>query len=131
MRKKVFLYPLQIIDMFEAVLSHSTLKNPLRCAVQLMIGFFAGVRVDEMRLLRIEHFEIGKNTGLLLQDDDGYGKLHILAEISKGGYSPSPAYGTLIVPRLRVLINTYLSTIYESYPDRCINVCHSCCRFDV
>lgn len=117
------------------------LRSPIKYATQMLIGFLAGVRPVEMHQMLIEkHLDIEKNPenpnyGYLKKykfvsvgtesifketnrdDLEGWGRLFISEEISKGGYSPSPSYGTLLVPRLVDQINDYLKWLYAKNPE--------------
>ncbi|MGR3765256.1 DNA-directed RNA polymerase subunit alpha C-terminal domain-containing protein [Rossellomorea sp. NS-SX7] len=92
------------------------LTDPLKYVTQLMIGFLAGLRADELKLIQLKDFWFDKKTGFLLSDNNGFGRLHLPEEKSKGGYGPSPVWGTYLVPRLVELINKFLRETYKKYP---------------
>lgn len=82
----------------------------LKYAVYVGLAGFCALRRIEVMQLQVEDFDL--DVDLKLADvGGGYGRLKLPAYKSKGMYSPShPKFGTLIVPRLRMLINTYLES---------------------
>lgn len=140
-RRKVFATRKQLVDLFVKVasLSSTTLVNMQR-ACQILMGFLTGIRPIELLDLEIDkhldvendpnHHEFGylrkykiqisgdeaKYARTTLDDPQGWGRMWITNEIAKGGYSPSPDYGTLIVPRLIDFLNLYLRKLYEKGP---------------
>ena len=111
---KIFMSRKQVLMVYVSIIELG-LPMSLRYAVQFMISCFLGVRPDELRFLRINHFELDSQR-YIASDSTGYGLLRIPKNISKGAYSPSHAYGTLVVPNLVVLLNTYLKQLYEKSP---------------
>ncbi|NRD80142.1 hypothetical protein HPT25_22655 [Bacillus sp. BRMEA1] len=124
MRKKAFFLRYEIIRVFEAIKATGKRRYPVkmwrRNAVMWMVGCFAGIRPEEIRELRLEHFLLDEKTGLLKTvNERGYGLLFIPELVSKGAYSPSHEYGTLIVPLLVELINEYLEKVlYTTQKER-------------
>ncbi|MEK3983486.1 hypothetical protein MHB77_08825 [Paenibacillus sp. FSL K6-3166] len=140
-RRKVFATRKQLVDVFVKVsnLSATPLVN-LQRACQILMGFLTGIRPIELVDIEIDkhldvesdpnHVDFGylrkykikvsgddaKYVRTTLDDPQGWGRMWITNEIAKGGYSPSPDYGTLIVPRLIDFINLYLRKLYEKAP---------------
>lgn len=137
---KVFARRDQVVKMFQGVITNrpGTLQDQTKYAAQLLIGFMAGIRPVEMWQMKInEHLDIEKEPthpefGLMkkykiklnkdgeayfertsVNDLEGWGRIFISEEISKGNYSPSPHYGTLAVPILVEVINNYLRMLYK------------------
>lgn len=117
--QKLFLDRLTIIKLYHLIKDTqvSGVRNSEKWCLMLMLGFFTGLRTDEVRLLEIKDFNISKKTGLLKKDKNGYGRLFLPDYKTKGGYSPSPRWGTYIVPELVKLINKYLTNLYARFPD--------------
>ncbi|WP_433743288.1 hypothetical protein [Falsibacillus pallidus] len=130
----VFLTHEEILKAKEIV-RNADWHDPMKKTLIFMFGALVGIRPDEFAHLKIQDFDLDKNTHLLkryrfdeeindlveLSEDDphylsGYGRLWI--EYNKGGYSMSHSeLGTLIVPRLVTLINLYLKSIlYKNNP---------------
>lgn len=144
-RKKIFARRDQVVKAFKSIYTNEpgSLRYPRKYATQIMLGFLAGIRPVEMWMLKIdEHLDVEKNTekenyGLLkkyrielnlegeaefietsLHDPEGWGRIFISEEISKGTYSPSPEYGTLLVPRIVDIVNDYLKELYKMTPGK-------------
>lgn len=105
-REKVYLKRSQIITIFDRLRKNS--KFGKRYALMWMIGFFLGIRPQELNILRIEYFELDKNGFLRADPNSGYGTLLLPEEGTKGKYSPSHPEGMPVVPLLVKLINEYL-----------------------
>jgi hypothetical protein len=144
--KKVFATRIQLAEIFQKIwlnkLSHQ-LRSSVKCSVMILIGFLAGVRPVELWKLEIDkHLDIEKDPshpefGLLkkyhikrqhgmhadfyrtsIDDPNGWSRLWVSEDISKGTYSPSPEYGTLLVPKLVDAINHYLKWVYKKSPSQ-------------
>lgn len=117
------------------IIRQHSFNEPLKRLLIFMFGCLVGIRPEEFAHLKIENFILDSNTNLLKRfkfDEEkedfvelppghpdylkGYGRLWI--DYNKGGYSKSHKdYGTLIVPRLTTLINSYLeSVLYVKHP---------------
>ncbi|ETI67858.1 hypothetical protein [Neobacillus vireti] len=111
-RGKAFLVRKEILQVYFAIRATGKRRHPSkmyqRNALMWMIGSFCAIRPMEIDGLRIEHFELDENGFVKKINSDGYGILRVPAEISKGTYSRSHDYGTLVVPNLVNLINDYL-----------------------
>jgi integrase len=109
----IFLKRDQIIRLYRTVRFKGVLnglRDPIKYATMLMMGFLTGVRPGEMIKLQLKDFWIDQSTFLLKTDEDGYGILNIPSDKSKGGYSPShPVLKTLLPPRLVELLNAYIN----------------------
>ncbi|MBT2636434.1 hypothetical protein [Bacillus sp. ISL-39] len=142
--RKVFATRSQLVQTFLSTLTNKMshrMRYPIKNAVMILIGFLAGVRPVELWKLEIDkHLDIEKDPshpdfGLLkkyrierisglnadfvrtsIDDPEGWSRLWISEGISKGTYSPSPEYGTLLVPRLVNRINEYLIWLYNLSP---------------
>lgn len=137
---KVFARRDQVVKMFQDIITNrpGDLKEPIKYAAQILIGFMAGIRPIEINQMKInEHLDTEKDPnhpdfGFMkkykiklnkdgeayfertdLTDLEGWGRIFISEEISKGNYSPSPIYGTLAVPILVEVINSYLKSLYK------------------
>lgn len=111
-REKVFLERRQVIEIYQEIMRGGkkvpAMLNYRRNATIWMVACFTGLRPEEMKELRIEHFALDED-GYLQKNKSRYGLLKFPREFSKGGYSPShPQLGTLVVPQLVDLINNYL-----------------------
>ncbi len=116
---KLFLDRSSIIKLYHLIKNTKVpyVRDTEKWCTMLMLGFFTGLRTDEVRLVEISDFRISNKTGLLKKDKNGYGRLFLPDYKSKGGYAPSPSWGTYIVPELVKLINKYLSSLYAKFPN--------------
>ncbi|MBP2241725.1 hypothetical protein J2Z40_002297 [Cytobacillus eiseniae] len=129
-----------IVECFKTLLRNEVgainggLRFPIKSAAVMLTGFLTGIRPLEMIEIDIDkHLDIEKDPnhpdfGFLkkylfsetendfvrtnINDPEGWSRLWIDEEISKGTYSPSPEYGTIIVPRLADFLNYYLRWLY-------------------
>lgn len=116
------------------------IRNPLKQATCFFLGCQTGIRNDEARNLLITDFELNKE-GLLqrfeydpsrewvtdhlglvgpskpTESHLGYGLLKIRREIAKGGWGPSPTWGTYLSPGLVTMINSHLTSLYKTAPN--------------
>jgi hypothetical protein len=140
-RKKIYGSRYQVVSCINAVEKNFHMMNPIIHSTQLSLAFFSAIRPNEMRELEIEkHLDIEANSehpdfGLLkryvlktnsfgedvlertnIDDPNGWSRIWITEEICKGEYSPSPHYGTLLVPRMAERLNDYLEWLYEKCP---------------
>jgi integrase len=115
---KLFLSREEVVAVYNFIKTSPNTKykiNNLRYATMWMLGFFAGVRPEEMILLRLKDFELNED-GFLKTDDEGWGMLWIAEERSKQKRCPSyEGYGNPLVPRLVELLNLYLSAFVYKY----------------
>ncbi|MGG3269850.1 hypothetical protein ABEP16_13135 [Priestia aryabhattai] len=137
-RGKIFASRQQLVNCINAVEKNLHIVSPLKHATQLMMGFFSGIRPIELANLRIDmHLDIEDNVthpdfGFMkryifkinnrgeaimertsIDDLNGWSRIWITEDIAKGGYSPSPSYGTLLVPRATERLNDYLKWLYK------------------
>lgn len=99
-----------VICLIKIALKTCKKNTRLRYAIYIGIIGFCALRKIEATCLQVGDFNLDEN-GLLADLNDGYGRLQLPSFKSKGCYSPSHKdYGTLVVPRLRSLINLYLQS---------------------
>jgi transcriptional regulator with XRE-family HTH domain/integrase len=114
-------------------------RDPLKRATCFFMGCQTGIRNDEACNILISDFELNDD-GLLQRFEydptdewvtnhlglvgpskptdslDGYGLLRIRKEVAKGGWGPSPKWGTYLAPTLVTMINAYLTSLYKAAP---------------
>jgi integrase len=118
-RLKVYLVRKQIVQIYQVLrnlekLPKGTYERGMKYATMWMVGYFLGVRPQEIYELRIEHFNLDENCFIKKINKKGYGSAKFPRQIVKGKYSPShPLYGTLIVPVLVNLLNEYIKLLYK------------------
>ncbi|MFS0667192.1 hypothetical protein AB1L12_04565 [Peribacillus frigoritolerans] len=137
-RSKFYASRQQVVQCLNAVKMNWHMISPIKPYTQLILGFFTAIRPAEMAKLKIEnHLDIEQNNehqdyGLLkkylikmnhqgkaefirteIDNPEGWSRIWITKDIAKGEYSPSPEYGTLMVPRAAECLNDYLKWLYK------------------
>jgi len=110
-KKPVFLTPLELVLVEKLLEKISKDEHMMKIKIMFLLGCLAGLRAFEIVQVTLNMFERDRKTGLLKLDERGRAILHLPPQKTKGEYSPShPKYGTIIVPYLAKIINTYLQS---------------------
>lgn len=116
----IFLDRIDVVRLVKRVFLDTNMRDPLKNAAMLIMGFLSVIRPIEMKRMRIErHLDIDPKTGLLniyRINNVGFGRAIITDDISKKGISPSGDYDILLVPQVVKYLNLYLQQLYKKYP---------------